>query len=454
MYAVRIRPSLEALEDRWLPSVDFFGGPVIPHVEVNTLFLGQEWSPSAPNNLATIKDGLNSFLQSIVNSPYMDMLAQYGVGRGSFGSTYGEYLTRDPNMTAAMDDYHPISPNGPTELQYLILNAIQQGSLPTPDANQLYIVFLPPGEQELAPWGAWNTDAGNGFLGYHSAFESQYGRINYAVLPCPGGPNGGVSGVPTLFDSLTTVVSHELSEAVTDPIPNKGWTDPSNGEIGDICTQDLIYWNGYVVQAEANQSDQPMVPFLPSAGTNIAGTAGQSVNVPLAAFVDHSSTVAGDTPVQPMGGSPLPGSSFTVRINWGDGQSSSGQVVYEGKGGYVVVGSHSYAQAGSYKISISVTDAYGMTASMDSVATIAPGQSTPPSTPPAGATPPSTPPAPANPFDEIAADALFLAQSVQTGNLNAIYAGVMTFESILDHSPASMQQQLEQAFIDDIFADL
>jgi hypothetical protein len=36
---------------------------------------------------------------------------------------------------------------------------------------------------------------------------------------------------------MTAVVSHELAEAVTDPEPESGWTDPQfghEGEIGDI----------------------------------------------------------------------------------------------------------------------------------------------------------------------------------------------------------------------------
>lgn len=212
------RPSLEALEDRCVPTVDYFGGPVIPHVEVNTLFLGQQWVPSSPNNDSVIGYGMNAYLQSIVNSPYMDMLSQYGVGRGSFGSSGTEWLTNDPYMQASMDDYDPLS-NGMTELQNMLVNAIGQGGLAPPNANQLYIVFLPPGEQVLGPMGQWNTQA---FLGYHDSFNSPYGRINYAVLPFPGGPNPGVNGTPTAFDSLTTIVSHELSEAVTDPIPWHG----------------------------------------------------------------------------------------------------------------------------------------------------------------------------------------------------------------------------------------
>jgi len=37
------------------------------------------------------------------------------------------------------------------------------------------------------------------------------------------------------IDVLTSTSSHELREAITDPIPGQGWYDDANGEIGDIC---------------------------------------------------------------------------------------------------------------------------------------------------------------------------------------------------------------------------
>ncbi len=60
----------------------------------------------------------------------------------------------------------------------------------------------------------------------------------------------------------------------------------------------------------------------------------------------------------------------------------------------------------------------------------------------------------ANPFDEVATDAILFAHSVKAGSLDGVYASILTLESILDHSPSSMQTALEQAFIDDVFADL
>src|ERR1700730_18337318 len=39
----RFRPQLEALESREVMSVTFHGGPIIPNVQVETLFWGNAW---------------------------------------------------------------------------------------------------------------------------------------------------------------------------------------------------------------------------------------------------------------------------------------------------------------------------------------------------------------------------------------------------------------------------
>src|SRR2546423_1432033 len=67
------------------------------------------------------------------------------------------------------------------------------------------------------------------FCGYHSDIS---GQIFYAAMPFPGcaGCTGGLSAI----DALTSTSSHELCEAITDPIPGQGWYDDVHGEIGDI----------------------------------------------------------------------------------------------------------------------------------------------------------------------------------------------------------------------------
>src|SRR5438309_4662143 len=71
--------ALEQLETREVPTISFHNGLVIPHVEVQPVYYGQEWNTSAWLQRAS---DLNGFLGFIANSSYMDMLSEYGVARG------------------------------------------------------------------------------------------------------------------------------------------------------------------------------------------------------------------------------------------------------------------------------------------------------------------------------------------------------------------------------------
>src|SRR5581483_2007867 len=51
-------------------------------------------------------------------------------------------------------------------------------------------------------------------------------------------------------------------------------------------------------------------------------------------------------------------SDYTVTITWGDGQSSAGTVSASGTS-FLVTGSNTYAEEGSYGISVVITDAGG-----------------------------------------------------------------------------------------------
>src|SRR6266478_5656148 len=65
----------------------------------------------------------------------------------------------------------------------------------------------------------------SGFCGYH---DSIAGAIYYAVMPYPD--CSGCVGALHVLDALTSTSSHELCEAVTDPVPGQGWYDDVNGE--------------------------------------------------------------------------------------------------------------------------------------------------------------------------------------------------------------------------------
>jgi large repetitive protein len=66
-----------------------------------------------------------------------------------------------------------------------------------------------------------------------------------------------------------------------------------------------------------------------------------------------------------------PISSYTATIDWGDGHTSSGTVQSSGtRGSYVVRGTHIYAEEGTYKVTVSITDTGGGSATATDQATV------------------------------------------------------------------------------------
>jgi hypothetical protein len=98
------------------------------------------------------------------------------------------------------------------------------------------------------------------------------------VLPYPGTPNPSPSsqGFSSAFDELTSVSSHEIAEAVTDPDVNYkrlGWYDDQlNGEIGDLTDQNSRL-GGYLIQDLVGKNDQVIVP-APDNGGGGGGSGG------------------------------------------------------------------------------------------------------------------------------------------------------------------------------------
>jgi hypothetical protein len=83
------------------------------------------------------------------------------------------------------------------------------------------------------------------FCGYHDAINHNF---FYAVMPYPS--CAGCLGGMNAFDALTGTSSHELCEAITDPVPGAGWYDDTYGEIGDICAWKFKTVDHYTVQLE------------------------------------------------------------------------------------------------------------------------------------------------------------------------------------------------------------
>ena len=206
-------------------------GPLISQAEVFTVFWGSGWQQTSANPLMA---KINDFFDFILTSALMDQLAEYDVPQYSIGhgKRIGTATLSSPDVTPTVDD---------SDIQKMIEQQIAAGALPKSNFNLLYFVFLPSGVT-VTQGGSASCRV---FCGYHDAAAQQ---IFYAVMPFPD--CSGCSANLSAFDALTVTASHELCEAITDPVPGQGWYDSQNGEIGDICPWQTKQVGQYTVQKE------------------------------------------------------------------------------------------------------------------------------------------------------------------------------------------------------------
>jgi hypothetical protein len=254
--AARCRPTLECLEGRLVPTVTYHGGALLPHVEVQGMYLGSDWYNYRTYYNQTAQ--FENFNRYLPQSSYLDLLTQlgYGVGRGSTSAGTVDTLTLNKN-------YYLTDSSIRGEIQRFI-NA---GYLQSPDANRLYVVYVEPGVAILNDHDH-NSTSVRDFAGYHGAFAGRTAGgyaadIHYAVIAYAGGYNATFPGL-TPFGSMTLTASHEIAEAATDPNVNYralGWYDDYyGGEIGDINRYEALL-NGYAVQSLINKYDVAFIPY-------------------------------------------------------------------------------------------------------------------------------------------------------------------------------------------------
>jgi hypothetical protein len=208
------------------PQVSNYGGRVISHVKVDVVVWGS-WSYGSTVPL-TGHRSITSFAGAIPASPYIDWLREYNtstqsIGRGGLDGVFTVLPASTANGTIVSN----------TQIQSAMTQLIGAGRLPKPSADRLYVIFFRKGQTITRPEG----DSKHEFCAYHDTRAYPLHAINYAVIPYEIG-NAGCHAASTSFDSVTTITSHELVEAITDPGVGLGklaWYNRAYGEIGDIC---------------------------------------------------------------------------------------------------------------------------------------------------------------------------------------------------------------------------
>lgn len=213
------------------PLLTYRNGPLLTAVQVFTTFWGSAWN-QAPNS--DLMSNINAFFDFILSSQLMDQLGEYSVAGQTIGhgSRVGSTVLTSPEPAASVQD---------SAIRSFLQAEINSGKLPATNANTLYFVYLPQGVKVVDGGSASCKD----FCGYHDTFGN---NVYYAVMPYPG--CSGCTGGLAALDALTSTSSHELCEAITDPIPGQGWYDDNNGEIGDICAWKTRNLGNYTIQLE------------------------------------------------------------------------------------------------------------------------------------------------------------------------------------------------------------
>jgi virginiamycin B lyase len=109
------------------------------------------------------------------------------------------------------------------------------------------------------------------------------------------------------------------------------FTDPGNDEIGRVDPSSVT----------ALPTDHPLSGLAGQSGSTIWGGS-LSVTGNVTTFFDGN----------PSGAA----SDFSAQINWGDGATSAGSVQSAGAGQFGVNGDHTYAQAGTYPVTVTIND--------------------------------------------------------------------------------------------------
>lgn len=184
-----------------LHSIHYHAGRVLQDASYLLLFAGAVEGDRAQ---------MAAFSRAMVGDGYLDGLRGYGVARVSFAGVH-ELAPVVHTDTVAPSGGNTLTPH---DIEAWLLGEVEHGDVPAPDGNTVIGITL-PSRQRVADG---------------SPYHAEVNGIIYTVLPLPALPG-----------FWQTSSSHELVEALTDPINQTGWSSDeldssgSRFELADVC---------------------------------------------------------------------------------------------------------------------------------------------------------------------------------------------------------------------------
>lgn len=220
-------------------TISDLGGKKLRNATINLIFWGDAWTAHPPPS-PTLAEVVND-AASILSGPFQLRLSQYGATPARLGGIFVSVPGNNPPVNYQTSD-----------VQKLITNAIEGGALPEPDeetSDVLHCVFMPPGTSAPPNLGGLHTYAN--YSDYDFPFDIDINDRSHMAWVAFGS---------RAF--VSSVFSHELVEALSDPEGNGIQVNPTNSnswnEIGDVCSSTGVV-NGVTVQSYWSQSDRACV---------------------------------------------------------------------------------------------------------------------------------------------------------------------------------------------------
>ena len=252
-------------------------------------------------------------------------------------------------------------------------------------------------------WGDQTTSTGtisaNGSGGFAVSGSHSYaeeGTYTLAVTVsdavASASTTGSAGAVDASLSALGAAVSATEGASFNGTVATFTDADP-NGAISDYTA--IINWGdqtsspgtittsgsgGFVVSGSHTYAEEGAY----TVSVAVSDSGGASVSATSSATVADRSLSATGIAVNGGEGAPLSvavasvtdadpngvAADYTATISWGDQTSSTGTISANGSGGFVVTGSHSYAEEGTYSVMVTVSDAGGATASASTSASV------------------------------------------------------------------------------------
>ena len=148
-----------------LESLAYHGGPIISEPRQYTIFMGAAWAGASNKaRKASFAD-----LMSGLDQASVDLLERCEVKTNSRTAASHEELQQFSDGSAVSD----------LRIQAALSGMFERGSIPGPDPNTIYVVFLAPGIQSTLG----EMFGGKHYVAYHNFFHLNVVQVHYVVAP-------------------------------------------------------------------------------------------------------------------------------------------------------------------------------------------------------------------------------------------------------------------------------